>query len=69
MEKDEQNGMDPEVLAKVIHKLIKKKRMPLYKTIGFKYKIFVFLEKILPAGFTNAVVGKIYGFKKGKKIR
>ncbi|MDD3067758.1 MAG: SDR family oxidoreductase [Acholeplasmataceae bacterium] len=67
MEKDEQNGMDPEVLAKVIHKLIKKKRMPLYKTIGFKYKIFVFLEKILPAGFTNAVVGKIYGFKKGKK--
>lgn len=67
MEKDEQNGMDPEVLAKVIEKLIKKKKMPLYKTIGFKYKIFVFLEKILPRGFTNLVVGKIYGFKKGTK--
>ncbi|MBN2268910.1 MAG: SDR family oxidoreductase [Acholeplasmataceae bacterium] len=67
MEKDEQNGMDPEVLAKVIGKLIKKKKMPLYKTIGFKYKIFVCLEKLLPRGFTNQVVGKIYGFKKGKK--
>ncbi len=67
MEKDEQNGMDPEVLAKVIGKLIKKKKMPLYKTIGFKYKIFVCLEKLLPRGFSNSVVGKIYGFKKGKK--
>lgn len=67
MEKDEQNGMDPEVLAKVVEKLIRKKRMPLYKTIGFKYKVFVFLEKVLPRGLTNQVVGKIYGFKKGKK--
>jgi hypothetical protein len=41
--------------------------MPLYKTIGFKYKVFVFLEKVLPRGLTNQVVGKIYGFKKGKK--
>lgn len=67
MEKDEQNGMDPEVLAKVVSKLIKRKKMPLYKTIGFKYKVFVFLEKILPRGFTNHIVGKIYGFKKDKK--
>lgn len=67
MEKDEQNGMDPEVLAKVIAKLIRKKRMPLYKTIGFKYKVFVFLEKILPRGFVNHIVGQIYGFKKGIK--
>ncbi len=64
MENDERNGMDPEIAAKVISRLIRKKRMPLYKTIGFKYKIFVLLHKILPARFANFVVGAIYGFKK-----
>ncbi len=65
MEKDEQNGMDPEYAAKVIYKLLRGKNMPLYKTIGFKYKVFVFLQKILPAKLANKMVGFIYGFKKG----
>lgn len=66
MEKDEQNGMDPEVAARVIEKLIQKKRMPLFHTIGFKYKIIVYLEKILPMALTNRLIGSIYGFKKRK---
>lgn len=65
MEKDEQNGMDPEIAAKVINKLISKRRIPLYKTIGFKYKLIVFLAKLLPAKLVNKLVGSIYGFKKG----
>ncbi len=64
MEKDEQNGMDAEYAAKVIYKLLRKRNMPLYKTIGFKYKIFVFLQKIMPAKLANQLVGLIYGFKK-----
>lgn len=64
MEKDELDGMDPEYVAKVMYKLIKKKKMPNYKTIGFKYKIFVFLNKLLPSRFVNYIVGQIYGFKK-----
>jgi short-subunit dehydrogenase len=64
MEDDERNGMDPEVAAKVIHRLVKQKRMPIYKTIGFKYKVFVLLHKLLPARFAHFVVGAIYGFKK-----
>lgn len=63
MEKDEQNGMDPKIMTKTILKLIKRKRMPLYVTVGFKYKIFVILQKILPKRLVNHIVGGIYGFK------
>jgi short-subunit dehydrogenase len=66
MEKDEHNGMEPEYAAKIIKKLIDRKRLPLYKTIGFKYKIFVLLHKLLPARLANNIVGVIYGFKKTK---
>ena len=64
MEKDEQNGMDSSYAAKVIRRLVYKKRLPLYKTIGFKYKVFVLLHKLLPAQLANAIVGSVYGFKK-----
>lgn len=64
MEKDEHNGMDVGYAARVIYKLIKRRRLPLYKTVGFKYKVFVFLHKILPSRLVNNLVGTVYGFKK-----
>lgn len=64
MENDERNGMDPEAPAKLIARLIRRKNLPLYKTIGFKYKVFVVLHKLLPSKLANWVVGLIYGFKK-----
>ena len=64
MENDEHNGMDSLYAASVIYKLIKKRKLPLYKTIGVKYKVFVFLQKILPSKLVNSIVGSIYGFKK-----
>ncbi|MBU1094486.1 MAG: SDR family oxidoreductase [Firmicutes bacterium] len=66
MEKDEINGMDPISAAKVIHRLVQKRRIPLYITIGFKYKVIVLLAKLLPAKLANYIVGSIYAFKKGK---
>lgn len=66
MEKDEQNGMPSEYAAKVIYKVSQKKKLPLYKTIGFKYKLFVGLSKFLPARFVNFLVGLIYGFTNEK---
>ncbi len=66
MEEDERNGMDPDLPAKIINKYLNRKNIPLYKTIGFKYKIFVILHKLLPAKLANWVVGAIYGFKKEK---
>ena len=66
MENDERNGMDPIVAAKVIDRLVSKKRVPLYKTIGFKYKIFLFFHRILPSKWMNHLVGVLYAFKKEK---
>ncbi len=64
MEHDEQNGMSSTYAAKVFYKLVKKKRIPLSKTIGLKYKVFIFLNKILPKQFVVWIVGLLYGFKK-----
>ena len=33
---------------------------PVY-TIGFKYRLFCALVKILPAGLVSYIVGRIYG--------
>ncbi|VEU80203.1 SDR family NAD(P)-dependent oxidoreductase [Haploplasma axanthum] len=64
MAKDEQNGMDVQYVSKVIYKTINKKRMPIQKTIGFKYKVFIFLKRFLPTKVVNKLVGAIYAFKK-----
>jgi len=61
MEKDEQNGMPPQKVARLAAKLADKKRVaPLY-TVGAKYKAFVALSRLLPTSLANFVVGKMYG--------
>ncbi len=61
MEKDEQAGMSPEKVAKLVVKIAGKKRVkPLY-TVGGSYKVFVLLSKILPTGLVNKVEGLMYG--------
>lgn len=60
MEKDEQQGKDPITVAKVMLKLSKKKKLPATKTVGFTYKLLVFLQKILPQSFMLWVVSKMY---------
>ncbi|MTI95922.1 MAG: SDR family oxidoreductase [Firmicutes bacterium] len=60
MERDEQNGMPAEQIALAIYKIAKKPRVkPLY-TIGCKYKLFVFLNKLLPNALVNSLIRKIY---------
>lgn len=61
MEKDEINGMNPEKIAKKIAKLINKKNPPLITTIGFQYKLFLFLNRILPTRLVNFVLYNMYG--------
>lgn len=60
MEKDEQNGMRAEKVAKVIVKNTLKRRMPPIKTVGFTYKLFIFLSKLFPVRLVEWVVGKLY---------
>lgn len=61
MEKDEQSGMSVEYVSKVMYKNIMKKRPPLRKVVGLKYKFFVFLARLLPTKLINYIMGKIYG--------
>jgi short-subunit dehydrogenase len=61
METDEQNGRSPLSVAKAIKKLIKRKYLPVQVTIGFEYKLFIFLNRILPKRFVNWILYKMYG--------
>ncbi|MCQ2512362.1 MAG: SDR family NAD(P)-dependent oxidoreductase [Lachnospiraceae bacterium] len=60
MEKDERGGMKPSVAAAYICKIaLKKKVKPLY-AIGFSYKAFCVIMKVLPIGLSNKMIGMIY---------
>ncbi len=60
MEKDERGGMSPDVAGAYITKIaLKKKVKPLY-AIGFSYKAFCVIMKLLPIGFSNKLLGMIY---------
>lgn len=61
MEKDERGGMPPSCTAKAILKTLNKKRPPVLKAVGFKYRLFLFLNKILPKRLVIYVIGKLYG--------
>ncbi len=60
MEKDEQNGMSPDKVAKVIYKMSKRKNPPPHKVVGGMYKLIGFLSKILPERFVLWVVKLLY---------
>jgi short-subunit dehydrogenase len=61
MERDEKNGMSPISVSKVIYKLIRMKNPSIVKTVGIKYKTFVFLKRIVPSKFLNFIIYKLYG--------
>ncbi len=61
MELDETKGMEPLVIAKSIHKLLKRKTLPITKTVGFSYKMIRFLNKILSERLVLYIVRKLYG--------
>ena len=61
MEHDEQTGMDPAVAGAFIADIVLKPGSvkPEY-TIGFKYKFFVTLARLLPCRLKNWIIGKMY---------
>lgn len=60
MEKDERGGMTPDDVAAVIVKAATVRNPKPLFTAGAKYKVFVFLFKILPARLAYWIVGKMY---------
>ena len=62
MERDEQNGMSPSVIAKIALKIAKSKNPPVYVVGGASYKLLVGLSKILPKRLVVWAIGKLYGY-------
>lgn len=60
MEKDEQNGVPPIKVAKVIYKTATKKSPKPYVVVGFDYKFLVFLSRLLPTRFIDYILYKMY---------
>jgi len=61
MEHDEEHGKDPMTVAKACARMLKKKHPPVAVTVGFKYKLFVFLKRLLPSRWVNAILYSMYG--------
>lgn len=60
MERDEQNGMPPEVIARAIVRLAEKRRVkPLY-SVRLDYQLFVVLSRLLPVRLMNRVIYLLY---------
>lgn len=60
MERDEQNGGDPVIIAKVIEKVLNRRNPPVVVTAGFKYKVIAFLFRIVPAKLREYIISRIY---------
>ncbi len=60
VENDEQKGMTPDSVAKVVTKVLKKKRPPLRVAVGFAYKFVPLLVRTLSLKFINFIVRKLY---------
>ena len=60
MEHDEQNGIPAEKAGAFVAKKALRKRVPIVCTLGGKYKVLVFLTRLLPTRLVVRLVGKIY---------
>lgn len=60
MEKDEQKGVAPIKVTKVIYRVMKRKNPPIRIAVGAKYRFFLFLERILPRKAVLFFIRKIY---------
>ena len=60
MEKDEQNGMRPEQMAKIFYRMATRRNPAPFYIGGGVYKVFCFLNRILPTRFVNWIEGVMY---------
>ena len=61
MELDESNGHAPEFVAGQLFRYARKRRPKALYGVGFAYRLFLTLYKIMPTRLTSWVVSKIYG--------
>ncbi len=61
MTQDENHGMKPYSVVKVVRKQLKKRRMKPFVTVGFKYKGAMLLSRLLPAKLKERIIYTLYG--------
>ena len=60
MEEDERKGMPAQKVAQVIYTAVRRKNPKPCYTAGFKYKLFLFLGKLLPQRFVQHILNAMY---------
>ncbi len=60
MERDEENGVSPMNVAKVIHRVMGKKSPAIVNIVGFSYRFLVFLSRILPTRLVQWILYQMY---------
>ena len=60
MERDEQNGITPERMARKLLSMAETKNPAALSTVGWMYKLFLLLGKVLPTSFAYRIVGWMY---------
>lgn len=60
MERDEQYGMSPEKMARILYRMAEYKRPKMFHIGGGLYLLYGLLSKILPVTLVNWIEGKIY---------
>ena len=60
MEKDEQNGMSPDVIARAILRQLRRRNMRPHVTPRLDYKAFEILSRVLPTRLVLWIVGLLY---------
>ncbi len=60
MERDEANGPDPIVVARVAEKIIRRKDPPVCVVVGMQYKLLVFLKRLIPKALESFIVHQMY---------
>ncbi len=60
MEHDETHGIPAEAAGAFVGRLALGRKVPVLCTLGGKYRLFLFLTRLLPTGLLNRIVGMLY---------
>lgn len=60
MEKDEENGLPPSAVTRLVLVMIKRKHPPVRKVAGFAYKLLVFIRRLFPSGLIEWILNLMY---------
>ena len=60
MEKDERGGVSASVVGAALGRAALSKSRKVFCTVGFVYRLVIFLMRLLPSTAANAILGKMY---------